>query len=84
MCSFILYPFRTAAVGYGMPPTERISTTAIITLCVGFGLPMAAVLLGGMYVVYKKKPWMFVYSLVVSAKMKRSTYVPVVNEAPSI
>eukprot|EP00731_Ephydatia_muelleri_P016857 Em0009g1281a len=73
----------TAVIGFGTPPTEHISTTAIITLCVGFGLPMATVLLGGVYVVLKRKPWMYLYSLVVSARMKRSSFVPVVNEASS-
>ena len=69
-------------VGFGTAPVEYFSTTAIITICVGFGLPMAAVLLGGVYVVYKKKPWMYVYSLVVLARMKRSNYTSV-NIAPS-
>lgn len=65
--------------GYGTPPTEHISTMAIIILCVGFGLPMATVILGTFYVIYKRKPWIYVYSTVASARLKRSGFVPVVN-----
>ena len=65
-------------VGYGTAPQEHISTMAIIILCVGFGLPMATVIMGGIYVVYKRKPWQNLYGLMVSVRAKRSGFIPVV------
>ena len=36
---------------------DQISFVIIITIIVGFGVPLVVVLFGGVYVFFKKKPW---------------------------
>ena len=48
---------RTLVVGYGKVPSDTFSATVIITIIVGLGIPGALVIVGGIYVFIKKKPW---------------------------
>lgn len=44
-------------VGTGEVPKDTFSLVVIITIIVGVGIPVALVLLGGVYVFIRKKPW---------------------------
>jgi len=48
---------RTAVLGYGRVPQDTLSFQVIITIIVGLGVPVLFILIGGIYVIYKKKPW---------------------------
>ncbi len=44
-------------VGHGTVPHDSLSPVVIITILVGVGVPAVLILLGGVYVFIKKKPW---------------------------
>ena len=44
-------------VGFGKVPRDTISTEIIIVIIVALGIPVGLILLGAVYVTYKKKPW---------------------------
>lgn len=51
------YSTWSAVVGFGDVQFDQISFVIIITIIVGFGVPLVVVLFGGVYVFFKKKPW---------------------------
>lgn len=48
---------RTVVTGYGDAPEDQFSLMVIITIVVGVGIPIALVILGGVYVFVRKRPW---------------------------
>lgn len=46
---------RTASVGYGTAPVEAISTTVIIIIAAGLGIPVVIIIFGGIYVCIRKR-----------------------------
>ena len=63
-------------VGYGQVPHDGLSFTVIITIIVGLGIPGALVILGGVYVFIKKKPWQNVGKMIAKAR-GRDGYEPI-------
>ena len=47
--------FRSAGVGMGQPPEDTISTTIIIVILCGVGIPAALIIFGGIAVCIKKR-----------------------------
>lgn len=60
-------------MGFGVVPYDSISIVVIITIAVGLGIPLILVVLGGVYVFIKKKPWERFTN-------KGKGYAPVINE----
>ena len=56
--------FRTMVIGYGQVPKDSYSSVIIITIIVGVGVPAVLVILGGIYVFIRKKPWQNVQRLI--------------------
>lgn len=52
-----MFLFRTVVAGYGIVPVDTLSSVIIITIIVGVGIPAALVVVGGIYVFIRKKPW---------------------------
>ena len=78
-CFCFIFPCRTALIGYGTAPSDSVSLAIIITIAVGLGVPALFVVLGAIYVVYKKKPWENVQKLV-SRSGNGYTRVPITDE----
>ena len=55
---------RTGILGFGEPPEDNISSVVWITIFVGLGLPAVITVLGGIYLIIRKKPWKKVMKLV--------------------
>ena len=55
-------------VGYGKVPVDMISTTVIIIIIVGLGIPGALIIVGGVYVFIKKKPWQNASRMIAKAR----------------
>ena len=60
----LFFPHRTALIGYGIAPADSVSLAIISTIAVGLGVPALFVVLGAIYVIYKKKPWESMQKLV--------------------
>jgi hypothetical protein len=64
---------RTVAVGYGDAPKDGFSFVIIITIIVGVGIPIVLVILGGIYVFVRKRPWQNVHRFVNSRRRRGYT-----------
>lgn len=59
---------RTVVAGYGDVPKDGFSAVIIITIIVGVGVPALLVVLGGVYVFIKKRPWQNIHRFVNSKR----------------
>lgn len=65
---------RTGLLGFGTPPMDKVSTVVWVSIFVGIGVPAVISLLGGIYVIIRKKPWTKIKSL---RRHNRDGYEPV-------
>ena len=54
---FLVISQRTAVLGFGRAPKDKISIEVVIIIIVSIGVPALLIFLGSFYVMYKKKPW---------------------------
>lgn len=52
---FLIIFFRSATVGYGIPPQDKVSLMVIIIISVGLGIPVVIIIFGGIYVCAKRR-----------------------------
>ena len=55
MYGFICIHNRSVSIGLGQPPEDAISTTIIIVIMCGVGIPAALIIFGGIAVCIKKR-----------------------------
>lgn len=55
LTSFCFLYFRTASIGYGTPPIDKVSTLVVVVISVGLGIPVIIILCGGLFVFFKKR-----------------------------
>lgn len=65
------YMTWTAVTGYGEVPHDSLSMLVIITIILGLGIPVIVILVGGGYVVYRRKPWKNVVRWVTNVRGRR-------------
>lgn len=46
--------FRTIVLGYGTAPPERVSMFIAILACIGLGIPLLLLIIGGIYLTVKR------------------------------
>ena len=46
---------RTAQLGYGAPPEDKVSSLVVGVISAGLGIPVILILFGGLFVIIKKK-----------------------------
>lgn len=51
---FRLCHFRTFVLGYGSAPSERVSLFIAILACIGLGIPLLLLIIGGVYLAVKR------------------------------
>ena len=62
---------RTVVAGYGEVPHDSLSMLVVITIILGLGIPVVVVLVGGGYVVYRRRPWQSVVRWVTETRARR-------------
>lgn len=52
--SLFRFTFRTFVLGYGTAPPERVSMFIAILACIGLGIPLLLLIVGGVYLAVKR------------------------------
>lgn len=51
---YFFFVFRTFVLGYGTAPPERMSMIVAILACIGLGIPLILLIIGGVYLAVKR------------------------------
>lgn len=52
--TYFFFIFRTFVLGYGYAPPEHVSMIIAILACIGMGIPLLLLIVGGIYMVVKR------------------------------
>lgn len=52
---FLFLCNRSGSIGYGVPPSDTVSTLVIIIISAGLGIPVIIIIFGGIFICIKKK-----------------------------
>ncbi|GFO05296.1 glycosylated lysosomal membrane protein [Plakobranchus ocellatus] len=71
------YTVWSASIGYGQPPADALSTTVIIIISAGLGIPVILIIFGGIYTIFRRTRGRSGYQAINNGSINRSN--PQVN-----
>lgn len=71
------YTVWSSSIGYGKPPEDTISTTVIVIIAAGLGIPVILIIFGGIYTIIRRMRGQSGYQQISNGSLSRSN--PQVN-----